>query len=401
MDKEKREEIFIEEVEKAKELAFELNTFLLENPEISGEEYKSAGQIVKLLRAEGMEVEASFAGFDTAFKGIVNKREGAEHSIAILCEYDALEEIGHACGHSASGSLSVLAAVALFRHRELLSCNVDIIGTPDEEINGAKIAMIEKGVFDGYSLVMMIHMDTANKIKMDFKAMDTYRFSFKGKPAHASSNPWEGRSALNGVMLMIHAFDMMRQHLHPATRIHGIIKEGGLQDNVIPEESVAEYSFRSDDKDYLEKVVAWGMDAAKGAALATGTQVDIQRRGPVYYNMKQNKTGNALVREIYEELGLYMDPLRTESIGSSDMGNVSYVCPALHPTIALGTDYVPHHTREFEKLLHTDAAKEAILQGGKAIVLTILRATEDPERMASIRRDFLKHEKDGRNISES
>jgi amidohydrolase len=384
-----KEKKLVASVEDAKEKVYELHRYLLDHPETSGEEVETSKRIVALLREEGMETEEGFAGMPTAFRARVADGKRAER-VAILCEFDALPGIGHACGHSASAAISVLAAIGLHRNQDLFDCGVDLIGTPDEEVHGGKIEMVEKGVFDEYAFAMMIHMDTANKIDMKFKALSNYVFTFHGTPAHASSNPWEGRSALNGVMLMIHAFDMMRQTLKPDTRIHGIITEGGEADNVIPDKAVAEYAFRSDDIEELKKIVEWAMDAAKGAALATQTRVEIRKRNRTYFNMKNNAVLNEFAREAFKDLGLEENPSRQESLGSSDAGNVSHVCPAVHPCIAVGDVFVPHHTREFEQLMRTPEAQEAIQKGAIAIATTVLRVDGAPDGFDRIAEEFTK-----------
>ena len=207
--------------------AFELNYFLAENPELSGKEYLACEKICALLESHGITVERAFAGIPTAFRGTVCEAPDSGINIGIIAEYDALPEIGHACGHCASGSLSLLAALALHECADLVPANIDIIGTPDEEATGKKIEMAEAGLFDKYDFVIMIHMDSKNKAEMKLLALSAFHYNFRGQPAHASACPWAGKNALNGAMLMIHGFDMMRQHLKPTTRVHGIIIRGG------------------------------------------------------------------------------------------------------------------------------------------------------------------------------
>ena len=190
--------------ELAKE-AYTINYTLAKNPEISSQEFKSATLICDVLEAHGMTVTRELAGLPTAFKAAVVRSSQPQGRLAILCEYDALPEIGHACGHCASGSSSVLAALTLHALAAQLAENgndlgvdVDIIGTPDEEAAGGKVDLVKAGVFDGYDFAMMVHMaGVETRANADFLALDDYRVAFHGKPAHAAGEPWNGINALN------------------------------------------------------------------------------------------------------------------------------------------------------------------------------------------------------------
>lgn len=146
-----------------------------------------------------------------------------------------MPEIGHACGHCASGALSFLAALGLFKNKEHLKGNIYLIGTPSEEYNGFKTDMADSGVFDDFSYVIMIHMSDRNLPKSSFMALDAYNYEFFGSPSHAAASPWNGKNALNGMTLFMHALDMMRQQLRDNTRVHGIVLKGGAAANIIPD----------------------------------------------------------------------------------------------------------------------------------------------------------------------
>ena len=213
------------QIEEYKTLAFELSDQMAREPEIGSQEYKSSAAIVKLLRDHGVEVEYPFAGYRTAFRGQICPERKVR--MALLAEYDALRGLGHACGHCASGSGSVLAALAFQAFRDEYLFGVDIIGTPDEEYIGTKIGMAEKGIFDGYDFVAMVHMGPQTTAEVQFIALDGIGARWHGKPAHAAGEPWSGRNALNAARLFFDATDAMRQHIIPEARIHGIIKNGG------------------------------------------------------------------------------------------------------------------------------------------------------------------------------
>lgn len=205
------------QIEEYKTLAFELSDQMAREPEIGSQEYKSSAAIVKLLRDHGVEVEYPFAGYRTAFRGQICPERKVR--MALLAEYDALRGLGHACGHCASGSGSVLAALAFQAFRDEYLFGVDIIGTPDEEYIGTKIGMAEKGIFDGYDFVAMVHMGPQTTAEVQFIALDGIGARWHGKPAHAAGEPWSGRNALNAARLFFDATDAMRQHIIPEARM--------------------------------------------------------------------------------------------------------------------------------------------------------------------------------------
>lgn len=190
------EKKLINSIEKYKEEAFALNYYLAKNPEISGKEYNSCKKIMEILNKNQITTKEKFSDIDTSFLGEVIKKENSNINIAILTEYDALPEVGHACGHSASAAISVLAALALKDNEEYINANIDIIGTPDEEDIGMKVTMADKGVFDKYDCAIMVHLGIKNIPNWKMLAFETYEIEFTGCPAHTAVAPWCGRSAL-------------------------------------------------------------------------------------------------------------------------------------------------------------------------------------------------------------
>ena len=240
------EKNLISSIQKYKEEAFALNYYLVENPEVSGKEYNSCKKIMEILNKHQIPTKEKFLGIDTSFFGEVIKKENSNINIAILTEYDALPEVGHACGHSASAAISVLAALALKDNEKYINANIDIIGTPDEEDIGMKVTMADKGVFDKYDCAIMVHLGIKNIPNWKMLAFETYEIEFEGLPSHTAVAPWRGRSALDGLMLSIHAFDLMRKCTKRNTIIEGFIQEGGTATNIIPDKAKAKYTFRSD-----------------------------------------------------------------------------------------------------------------------------------------------------------
>ena len=364
-----------------------LNDDLADHPEISGQEYETSRKIVELLNAHGFETEYPFEGLATAFKGVYGANDH-KYKIAILTEYDALPEIGHACGHCLSGSISILAALATKDLQEELNADIHIIGTPIEETDGAKCAMVEKGVFDGYDMAIMVHLYNASLLTPKLQGLASFMYEFQGKAAHASAAPWEGKNAFNAAQLMFHAVDMLRQHSKLDAQFHGIIRNGGEAPNIVPEKVALEFYIRALDKRYLQDLIQKVDDCAKGAAIATQTTWEKKATAERYDNLLILPFGNALLAETYEEMGLTLNGNPEELFGSSDCGNVSFVCPVFHPTLQVVDKGVPIHTREFADAMKTDRAHKALATGAGIICRHVIKMLADEENLKKLKTEF-------------
>lgn len=374
------------EIDKYHDELVALNNDLADNPEISGEEYETSRKIVELMRSKGYEVEYPFAGLDTAFKGVYGSNSH-KHKIAIMTEYDALPEIGHACGHCLSGAISILAGFATKELQDELDADIHIIGTPIEETDGAKCTMVDRGVFDGYDLAIMVHLYNSTLIMPKLQGLASNMYCFHGKAAHASAAPWDGVNAFNAAQLMFHAVDMLRQHSKLDAQFHGIIRNGGEAPNIVPEEVTCEFYVRALDKHYLAELVEKVDKCAEGAAIATGTTWDKYATAATYDNMKANPTGEAALYEIYDELGIEVNGDHDKIFGSSDAGNVSFACPAFHPCLQVTEPEVPIHTRGFAEAMKTERAYRA-LDDGQIIALQIAKIFSDEEKIKALKADF-------------
>lgn len=364
-----------------------LSDDLFDNPELSGQEYRSSEKIVNLLRNHGYNTEYPFAGLDTAFRAVYGNNSH-KYKVALLTEYDALPEIGHACGHCISGSISILAGLALRDLADELDTDVHIIGTPDEEEDGAKCAMIEQGIFDHYDMAIMVHLYNSNLPSPKLQGLASYMYEFHGKAAHASAAPWEGNNAFNAAQLMFHAVDMLRQHTTPDAQFHGIIRNGGEAPNIVPEKVTAELYIRALDRKYLQELIQKVDNCAEGACIATGTSWSKYPTARIYDNMKPNKTGLAVLTETYKELGLEINGDPDKIFGSSDGGNVSFVCPGFHPCLQVADADTPIHTRGFAEQMKTERGHKALSDGAKIIALQIVKIFSDEEKIRAMKADF-------------
>lgn len=369
------------------EKAFALSDHLAAHPEISEQEFSASRLHVEFLRECGFTVEYPFAGLPTAYSAIMGN--GKSPKVALLAEYDALPEIGHACGHNVHGAMTLLAAAGLASVMNRVEGTLWIVGTPAEETNGAKVAMAAQGIFDDTDLAMMIHSGAGKSfVRYRCLAMDAVEFTFKGKAAHAAGMPWEGHNALNGVQLLFHAVDMLRQHVRPEVRMHGIVREGGAAPNIVPESATARFYFRAPWRTYLNDLMEKIHDCARGAALATGTSVTWRNYEASFDNLKPNPTAESMMEEVFLSLDIsaHSSP---EPRGSSDVGNVSFRCPALQPVLALTEEPMALHTREFAALCASSASHQGLLLGAKALASGTLRTFLDDSLRGRMRRDFL------------
>lgn len=378
-----------ERIDEFFDICWQLNNFLADNPELSGYEYQASSKITTILNDNNFDIIYPFAGFSTAFKAYLG---GNNHSrkVAILAEYDALPDIGHACGHCLSGSISLLSTLALCTEyiQNILDLDIHIIGTPLEETDGAKCQMVKDGVFDTYDMAIMLHLYNYNFSETRLTCLDSNLYTFFGSPSHASAAPWDGKNALNGAQLMMHAIDMLRQHLKPDVRIHGVYRNGGTAPNIVPETASIELYTRSLDRHYLNEVNRMVDDCARGAAIATQTKYKKVPTSNPYDNIKSNHSGNKLLEKCFEELNISIDPLNDSIFGSSDIGNVSFVCPTFQPTLAITTSDIAIHTRGFEQAVRSEKAIEALRNGAKLISTYIINTFYFEENLINIKNDF-------------
>lgn len=390
MNYEQLKERIFAEIEKNRAELTALNDDIADHPEVSGEEYETSEKIVELLKKHGYETEYPFAGLDTAFKAIYGKNDH-KYKVAILTEYDALPEIGHACGHCLSGSISILAGLATKDLKDELNTDIHILGTPVEETEGAKCTMVKNGIFDEYDMAIMVHLYNGNLLAPKLQALASFMYRFHGKAAHASSAPWDGANAFNAAQLMFHAVDMQRQHSKPDAQFHGIIRNSGEAPNIVPEEVTAEFYIRALDKNYLLELIKKVDACAEGAAIATGTSWDKYPTAEMYDNMKPNETGLSALGEIFEELGLPLNGDTEKIFGSSDAGNVSFVCPGFHPCLQVVDEDIAIHTRGFAECMKSERAHQGLSDGAKIIALQIAKIFSDEEKIKAMKADFAKN----------
>ncbi len=380
-------DLIMKEIQTMKEELCEISDYICLNPELGNHEYKAVEKLTSFLESKGFSVETDIIGKPTAFKSVYDsKRPGP--NVAFLCEYDALPEVGHGCGHNMIGTMSCGAAAGLSKVLHETGGRITVLGTPAEETDGAKVYMAEKGVFNDIDAAMILHPEDKTYESGSSLAMDAIQFDFRGKSSHAASSPHEGINALDAVILTFNGINALRQHVTPDVRIHGIIAEGGKAANVVPSKAVAQFYIRAGKKDYLKEVAEKVKNIARGAALMTGASLEISNYELSYDDMRTNMIMSKAFTENLRLAGVSEINAERSSFGSLDMGNVSYVVPSIHPYISISDTSLVGHTTEFRDATLTDRAHDALVKGACALALTGYDILTDKELLKRIKEEF-------------
>lgn len=357
--------------EKGKEIHKELceiSDFIYHNPELGNEEYKAVEKLTSFLQEHDFDIETEFLGIKTAFRATYDSnKEGP--IIGYLCEYDALPEIGHGCGHNMIGAMSAGAGVILSKVLNEIGGKIIVYGTPAEETNGAKVIFAEQGVFDELDVAMMVHPSDKTIESGTSMVLYPLQFTYTGKTAHAASCPQEGINSLNSVIQLFNGIDALRQHVTPDVRIHGIITNGGVAANIVPDKAVAQFYFRASTKEILDDVLVKVKNIAQGAALMTGSKLEMTRYELPNDNLKTNKSLSEAFSKNLRTLGI-KNIYEAKDTGSSDIGNVSHKTPTIHPYIGISNFNVTGHSVNMADATITPFAHERLLIGTLALVYT-------------------------------
>jgi amidohydrolase len=349
--------------------ALELSHRVHANPEIAYEERQAAAWTAELLERHGFEISRLAGGLETAF---VARHAGARPGsvIAFLGEYDALPEVGHGCGHNLMCSSSAGAAIVAVRALgDDFAGEVRFIGTPAEEAGSGKVTMIEEGVFDDVDVALQIHPSDRTNAEIACLAIVDVDVTFHGTLAHASSDPWLGRNALDALVLLYTMVAQWRQHLKPGERVHGIITHGGAAPNIVPDLTSGRWFLRTPIDEDLQPMIDRFREMADAAALATGTTVEITEAPNRMRTMVNNQTLLDIWRRELTAAGWQDGPIDMNT-GSTDMANVSHEVPTIHPMMAIAPEGTPQHSRVFAEYAAGSGGDEML-----PIAIRVLAAT--------------------------
>jgi len=380
-------ELIMHELDKWKEQLWEISDYLYHHPELGDQEYLAVEKLTTILKENEFSVEVGIVGRPTAFRAIYESPIPGP-SVAYLCEYDALPKIGHGCGHNLIGTMSLGAGLALKGVIDQIGGRIVVLGTPAEETNGAKVDMAKQGIFDDIDVAMILHPSGESYESGVSLAIDAIQFDFRGKTSHAASSPHKGINALDAVIQTFNGINALRQHVTSDVRIHGIIKEGGVAANIIPDRAIAQFYVRARERENLTEVVEKVKNIAQGAALMTGATLAISNYEISYDNMITNQALSATFVNNLNQVGVSdVHPARS-SYGSIDMGNVSQVVPAIHPYIGLDSPSLVGHTKEMADLTITETGHKKLIQGAAALALTGYDVITDKTLLEAIKQEF-------------
>jgi amidohydrolase len=376
-----------EAIEAARDEILDLSHRIHADPEPAYEEVHASAWVAEALTRHGFEVEHPAGSLATAIRAVRRGGRGGDRPrVGILAEYDALPGLGHGCGHNTMAAAGVGTAIALASVADELPGEIVFLGTPAEERGSGKAQMIADGLFEGLDAALMYHPCDRSHVESWPLASEDVDVVFLGLEAHASSDPWNGRNALDALILLFSSVGLWRQQLRPEARVHGIIRDGGTAANVIPGRTSAWFMIRSGDEGYYETMRDQFRLLCEAAALATGTTVEVTFSG-MASTMRNNPV---LVERFRTNMAAYgiEDQGDDLNAGSTDMGNVSWICPTIHPELAMAPEGTPAHSILFRDAAVTPQADETTLLAATLVAQTAYELFVDPSLVEAAWRAF-------------
>ncbi len=379
-----------EAVEAARAEILDLSHRIHANPEPAFEEHQAAVWVTEIIERHGYAVEHPAGSLATAVRGPITGGLGSDGPrIGVLAEYDALPGLGHGCGHNTMASSGVGAAIALAAVRDAWAGEVVFLGTPAEERGSGKAIMIEDGLFQGLDAALLFHPCDRNHVEIAPLAMEDVAVTFRGLQSHAAAEPWAGKNALDAMIALFVSVGLWRQQLPTHCRVHGIIQEGGTAANIIPDQTRAWFIIRSADQAYYEVMKGRFRALCEAAALAADVSVEVEFSG-ASTTMKHNRALAARWVANAEAYGITDQGLDPSS-GSTDMANVSWVVPAIHPHLAIVDEPTPAHSVRFRDAAPRPRADRTVLLAATLIAQTALDVLLDSVLRDAARQEFSSH----------
>ncbi|MDL9948954.1 M20 family metallopeptidase [Gordonia sp. ABSL11-1] len=363
--------------------AINLSHWINAHPELAFEEHESAAKIIEVLAGHGFVIRRRVAELDTAFTATIGS---GDLLIGICVEMDALPEIGHGCGHNVIAAAGVGAALALAPYVDELDLTLRVFGTPAEESGTGKEIMVRAGVFDEVHAAIMIHPSLKDVVRPRFRAARSWRLTYTGVGGHAS-RPWSARNAADATVLAQAAIGLLRQQLRDGIRVHHVVKEAGGAVNVIADRTVVECMIRCDTIAEVDEIWTRVRACFEAGAHATGTELDIETLPSLYREFRNDDDLATIFQRRAEQTGRSFPDYEDALFGSTDMGNVSQVVPALHPMLSfdLPADQ-GNHTAAFAAAAGGVQGDRFVAEGGLAMALTIADVARSSELRARLHR---------------
>jgi amidohydrolase len=357
-------------------------------PELGYRERRAAALLAGRLERGGLAVRRGAYGLPTA----VAARAGRQGPLVVVCcEYDALPGMGHACGHNVIAAAGLGAGLALAGLAGPLGGRVMVLGTPAEEGGGGKVLLGDRGAFDGAAAAALVHPSSFEVVMPHLSAVSTLEVTMLGRAAHAGLYPERGVNALDALVLGYLGLATLRQHLVPTDKVHGIVTEGGASPGVVPARAAGRFLARSATRVGLRRLRRRVLACMEAGAEAAGARLVARWRWPTYLEMRHNLPLAAAFEASLRGLGRRpLDPgqVPPSRAGSTDMGNVSHLVPAIHPMLAISPPDVVPHSPAFAAWAAGPAADQAVLDGAKALAMTAVDVWLDPALRADMRAAF-------------
>lgn len=356
----------------------ELSHSIHAEPELAFAEHKSCAKAQALAAERGFEITAAPGGLDTAFRAEFGS---GPLVIGICAEYDALPELGHACGHNIIAAAAVGAALALADVADDLGIKVVLLGTPAEEAGGGKVLLLNAGTFDDIAATVMIHPGPIDIARARSLAASQHEVTYLGRAAHAAVAPYLGLNAADAITVAQTAIGLLRQQFVPGQMAHGIVTEGGQVPNVIPARTALLYLMRATDAASLRHLEGRMADCFLAGSVATGCDYTIEQTEPPYDELAPDKWLAEIFRSEMKRLG--REPVAEEveaavPLGSTDMGNVTKMMPGIHPVVGIDADGASVHQPGFAAAAASPSGDKAVVEGAVMLARTVAALAETP-----------------------
>lgn len=383
------EEKLFQQIESISEKLTDMSDYIHDHPEWDGKEYQAAALLTRALEDAGFSVERGIGGLETAFRGEFRKGTGGP-VIGLLCEYDALEGLGHGCGHHMQGPACLGAALAIKECLEDVPYTLVVYGTPAEETFGGKINLLEAGYLEELDVALMMHgaPDTCTDIRC--LALSTFDVVFHGVTAHAALAPEKGRSALDAMLLAFHGVELLREHVRDDVRMHYTLTELPGPENVVPARAAGRFSLRSYSREYLDEVVGRFREIIQGAAIMGGVTAEIRALSSLDNKIPVFSLNDLLMKHAALVGAPAIAPPR-EKTGSTDFGNVMHRLPGACIRVQFVPEGTPSHSQAYVDAGKSSQAHACVVYGAKILAGAVCDLIEKPKLLGQVKEEFQKN----------
>lgn len=374
-------------IDSMKHELWDMGDDIFDHPEVALKEYHASEILENWLEEHGFKVERGLGSMDTAFRAIYEQGEGGP-SIGLLCEYDALPGMGHACGHHLQGPSIIAAANAVIQAEIKSPFKLIVYGTPAEEHMAGKVKMLDEGCFRDIDVALMMHGSPTTTC--DIKSMANYHVevTFRGISAHAAINPDKGRSALDGLILAFQGVEFLREHVKEEVRMHYTVQSScDIPANVVSSKAVGSFILRSYNMMTLDSVFERFQKVIQGAALMTETTAEIKVINRMASKIPALKLNEEIIRCAYEVGAPRISPPR-ERTGSTDFANVMELIPGSCIRVMFVPEKAAAHSQEYLDNGKSESGHTSIIYGAKILAAVCYDLITVPGLLKEVQEDY-------------